>query len=86
MAWASFIAEWLTIGLGLWMCRGALAAMGAAVWTRARNAAALRNMMAVNRDIMIRSVLLMAGFTSFGFMGGFIGTERLNVELNVRRR
>ena len=77
VAWASFVAEWGTAALGLWMCRQTLWNTTATVWARVQDMGAIRNMMAVNRDIMIRSVLLMAGFTSFGFLGGFVGTVAL---------
>lgn len=75
VAWATLIAEWGGLALGLWFARHALSA----AVTAARNAATLfasdklGRMMRVNGDIMIRSVLLQASFTSFLFLGAAQG-------------
>lgn len=78
VALASLIAEWTGLALGLWLCRDALrgSALGAA---RARigDRVALRLMLDVNRDIMIRSVLLQLCFTAFVFLGARHGDVTL---------
>ncbi|WP_411956658.1 MATE family efflux transporter [Paracoccus homiensis] len=79
VAWATLIAEWGGLLLGLYLARHALRAAIAA----ARNAATLfaadklNRMMRVNGDIMIRSVLLQASFTSFLFLGAAQGDVTL---------
>ncbi|MBW7922230.1 MAG: MATE family efflux transporter [Rubellimicrobium sp.] len=69
VAWASLVAEWSGVGLGLWLCREAFA--GGWWRDRARVFAgrALRRMASVNGDIMLRSVLLQGSFTTFVFLG-----------------
>ncbi|MDP3338694.1 MATE family efflux transporter [Frigidibacter sp.] len=77
VAVATLIAEWTGLALGLWLCRDALA--GGYWRDRARvfDAARLRRMLAVNRDIMLRSVMLQASFTSFVFLGARMGDVTL---------
>ncbi|MFN6979302.1 MAG: MATE family efflux transporter, partial [Gemmobacter sp.] len=77
VAVASLIAEWTGLGLGLWLCRAAFGR--AALTDRARllAVAPLRRMLAVNTDIMIRSVLLQASFTTFLFLGAGQGDVTL---------
>ncbi len=77
VAAATLIAEWTGLALGLWLCRAAFAR--AALRDRARllAAAPLRRMLAVNTDIMIRSVLLQAAFTTFLFLGAGQGDVTL---------
>ena len=65
VAWATFIAEWSGLALGLWFCRGAFRVPGWATPARIFDRARLINMASVNSDIMIRSVLLQIAFTSF---------------------
>ncbi|MEJ6403584.1 MATE family efflux transporter [Yoonia sp. 2307UL14-13] len=65
VAWATFLAEWGGLVLGLWLCRDAF--KGDA-WRRATlifDFVRLRHMAMVNTDILIRSVLLQAMFVSF---------------------
>lgn len=79
VAWATLIAEWAGLLLGLWLARHALRAAVLA----ARNAATLfardklNRLLRVNGDIMIRSVLLQASFTSFLFLGAAQGDVTL---------
>ncbi|AUH64397.1 MATE family efflux transporter [Paracoccus zhejiangensis] len=79
VAWATLIAEWSGLALGLWFARHALRAAIAA----ARNAATLfaRDKLSrfarVNGDIMIRSVILQASFTTFMFMAAGQGDVTL---------
>ena len=65
VAWATFLAEWSGLVLGLWYCRGAFRVPGWATPARIFDRARLINMASVNSDIMIRSVLLQIAFTSF---------------------
>lgn len=69
VAIATLIAEWSGLVLGLWLCRDGLLPVWRAALARVPDGAALRVMFAVNRDIMLRSVLLQASFTSFVFLG-----------------
>jgi MATE family multidrug resistance protein len=76
VAAATLMAEITGLALGLWFCRDGLKG-GRAVWARAAEAAALWRMAAVNGDIMIRSILLQASFTTFLFLGAAQGDLRL---------
>ena len=73
VAFATFLAEWSGLALGLWLCRGAFA--GPAWRDRAQvlDLARLARMARVNGDILIRSVLLQAIFVSFLFWGAGLG-------------
>ncbi|MGB4826020.1 MAG: MATE family efflux transporter [Paracoccaceae bacterium] len=77
VASASLIAEWSGLALGLWLCRSAFGPAFAAARARIADAAALRLMLAVNGDIMIRSVLLQLCFTAFIFLGASHGDVTL---------
>ena len=77
VAWATFIAEWGGLVLGLWFCRGVF---GRAAWLsveRVFDVVRLRHMALVNSDILIRSVLLQAIFVSFLFFGADFGDVQL---------
>ena len=76
-ATATLIAEWAGLGLGLWLCRSAFAGNQWRDWPRVFDPARLRRMAAVNRDILIRSVVLQASFTSFLFFGAGLGDVTL---------
>lgn len=65
VAWATFIAEWSGLALGLWFCCSAFGMPGWADPARILDRARLVTMAAVNSDIMLRSVLLQIAFTSF---------------------
>ncbi len=67
VAFASFLAEWSGLLLGLWLCRGALIRRGAWQWGRVFDRVRLKRMAVVNMDILIRSLLLEAVFLSFLF-------------------
>lgn len=77
VGWATFLAEWAGLILGLWLCRDAFAGHawrdGARVFDRTR----LIRMGVVNTDILIRSVLLQAIFVSFLFWGADFGNVQL---------
>lgn len=77
VAGATLIAEWTGLFFGLWLCRGAVMPWFAVAWARMRDAAALRVMVAVNGDIMVRSVLLQLSFTAFVFIGARFGDGTL---------
>lgn len=73
VALSSFIAEWAGLALGLWLCRGAFARPFWREWPRVLNKARLVAMAAVNRDILLRSLMLQAIFVSFLFYGAKFG-------------
>ncbi len=77
VAWATFIAEWSGLLLGLWLCRAAFGVPAWRDWPRVFDRARLRNMAVVNIDILIRSVLLQAIFVSFLFYGASFGDVQL---------
>lgn len=77
VAVATLIAEWSGLALGLWLCRAAFASGALRDRARLLAAAPLRRMLSVNTDIMIRSVLLQASFTSFLFLGAGLGDVTL---------
>lgn len=77
VAFATFIAEWSGAGLGLWFCRAAFAGVAWRAWARVFDRARLRHMLAVNSDILVRSLLLEAMFVSFLFVGSGMGDDVL---------
>jgi MATE family multidrug resistance protein len=77
VAIASLIAEWSGLGMGIWLCRDGF---GGGIWRdklRIFDAAKIGRMARVNGDIMLRSVLLQAAFTSFVFLGARFGDVTL---------
>jgi MATE family multidrug resistance protein len=77
VAVATLIAEWTGLGLGLWLCRGAFLGGAWRDWGRVFDMGRLREMGRVNTDIMIRSVVLQASFTTFVFLGAGQGDVTL---------
>jgi MATE family multidrug resistance protein len=77
VAIATLISEWTGLLLGLWLCRPAFSGHQWHDWARVLDPARLRRMAAVNGDILIRSVLLQACFTSFLFLGAGLGDVSL---------
>jgi multidrug resistance protein, MATE family len=77
VAVATLIAEWTGLVLGLWLCRDAFGGVLAAAWKRVADRAALWVMFRVNRDIMLRSVMLQLSFTTFLFLGARFGDVTL---------
>ena len=77
VAIATLIAEWSGVMLGLWLCRAAFAGRQWQDWPRVFNASRIRRMVTVNRDIMLRSVILEIAFTSFLFLGARFGDVTL---------
>ncbi|VAV91264.1 DNA-damage-inducible protein F [hydrothermal vent metagenome] len=77
VAWATFIAEWSGVSLGLWLCRDAFAQPAWRDWARVFDRARLRLMAAVNSDILLRSLMLQGIFVSFLFLGSKFGDVTL---------
>ncbi|CUH27033.1 DNA-damage-inducible protein F [Jannaschia seosinensis] len=77
VGWATFIAEWSGAAIGLWFCRDAFRSPAWRDGRQVFDAPRLRRMVAVNGDIMIRSILLQITFTSFLLTGGVFGTVTL---------
>jgi multidrug resistance protein, MATE family len=77
VAWATLAAEWSALGLGLWLCRGAFAGRAWRERARILDAARVRHMAEVNGDILVRSLLLQASFTTFLFLGAGLGDVTL---------
>lgn len=77
VAVATLIAEWTALALGLWLCRDAFGGAQWRDWARVFDRARLRRMLAVNSDIMIRSVALQGSFTAFLFVGAGLGDVTL---------
>lgn len=77
VALATFLAEWGGFALGLYLCRPAFRRPGWRDRARILDRARLVRMAAVNRDILIRSLLLEAIFVSFLFFGADFGDVTL---------
>ena len=77
VAWATFIAEWSGVMLAVWFCRDAFVGPDWRDSVQVFDPARLKRMVAVNTDILIRSVLLQITFASFLLMGGLFGTVTL---------
>ena len=75
VAAATVIAEYAGLGLGLVMLRGALAKLdGAAIdWRRVLEPARMRHMIAVNRDIFLRTLCLITAFAYLTIQGARMG-------------
>lgn len=77
VAWATFLAEWFGLALGLWLCRENFKTATWRLWSRVLERSSLIKMAVVNTDIMIRSVLLQAIFLSFMLFGARFGDVTL---------
>jgi len=77
VAFATALAEWSGLALGLWFCRAVFAGTAWRVRAQVFDAARWRRMMGVNTDILIRSLLLQAMFVSFIFLGAAQGDTAL---------
>ncbi|MGB0497620.1 MAG: MATE family efflux transporter [Rubricella sp.] len=77
VAAATVIGEWSGAILGLWLCRDAFARPAWADRSLVFRPERLRQMLAVNTDIMIRSILLMLCFLSVTFQGAGLGDVAL---------
>jgi len=77
VALATFLAEWSGLALGLWLCRAAFGVPAWRDWGRVFDRVRVIRMALVNRDILIRSVLLEGMFVSFLFLGARFGDVAL---------
>src|SRR6056297_1800930 len=77
VAFATFLAEWGGVALGLWLCRDAFNVPAWRDWPRVFDPQALRHMGQVNGDILLRSLMLQAIFLSFLFVGADFGDVTL---------
>jgi multidrug resistance protein, MATE family len=75
VAWATLIAEYAGLALGLWLCASAFTGPRGRILDGVR----LKRMAAVNTDIMLRSVLLQVCFTAFLFLSAGKGDEVLAI-------
>lgn len=73
VAIATFLAEWSGLALGLWFCGDAFRRPFWRQWSRVLEKTRLLHMAVVNRDILIRSLLLETVFVSFLFFGADFG-------------
>ncbi|SEV97245.1 multidrug resistance protein, MATE family [Cognatiyoonia koreensis] len=73
VAFATFIAEWSGLALGIWLCRDVFDHPAWRDRVRLLDPARLKKMAMVNVDILIRSVLLQAIFVSFMLFGSDFG-------------
>jgi len=77
VAWATLIAEWSGLAVGLWFCSNALSNPAWRDKSIVFDPVRLWQMARVNSDILIRSILLEAIFVSFLFFGAGLGDVRL---------
>ena len=77
VAFSTALAEIFGAGLALWFCRGAFSRPDWRDWPRVFERARLVKMALLNVDILIRSALLMAIFTSFTFLSAAFGEVTL---------
>ena len=77
VAIATFLAEWTGAALGLWFCRAAFAVPAWRDWVQVFDRPRWINMMKVNGDILVRSLLLQSIFVSFLFLGSGLGDVKL---------
>ncbi|PCH94938.1 MAG: MATE family efflux transporter [Rhodobacteraceae bacterium] len=77
VAFATVLAEWSGLLLGLWLTRGVFLSGEWRNWVHVFNRLKIIRMMSVNSDIMIRSVILQACFLSFLFLGSELGDVTL---------
>ena len=77
VAVATVIAELVGASFALWYCRDAFDNVEWRNWLRVFDRAKLTRMMVLNLDILIRSAMLMAIFSSFVFIGARFGDVTL---------
>ncbi|MEM6939458.1 MAG: MATE family efflux transporter [Pseudomonadota bacterium] len=77
VAFATFLAEWSGALLGLWFCRAVFRDRLWRAWHRVFDCTRWRRMIALNGDILIRSLLLEAILLSFLFLGADMGDVTL---------
>lgn len=77
VAFATFLAEWTGLALGLWLARAGFANNVWRNWAQIFDRTKLHHMAVVNGNIMVRSFLLQAAFVSFLFLGARFGDVTL---------
>jgi MATE family multidrug resistance protein len=77
VAFATFLAEWSGLAMGLYLCRAAFRVPDWRDWARVFEQSKLVRMARVNTDILIRSLLLEMIFLSFMFLGADFGDVTL---------
>lgn len=77
VAFATFLAEWSGLAMGLWLCRAAFRVPDWRDRARVFDRVKLKRMAVVNTDILIRSLFLQAIFVSFLLLGGRFGAVTL---------
>ncbi len=77
VAFATVLAEWSGLALGLWLCRAAFGVPAWRDWPRVFDRDRLREMAALNMDIFLRSLMLEAIFVSFLMFGARWGDVTL---------
>ncbi|MBT9382594.1 MATE family efflux transporter [Pseudooceanicola sp. CBS1P-1] len=77
VAWASLLAEWGGLLAGLWLCREVILDPAARHWPVVFDRARLLRMGLVNRDILLRSLMLQVVNVSFMFLGAHFGDVQL---------
>ncbi|MFD1160293.1 MATE family efflux transporter [Roseovarius aestuarii] len=77
VAWATFIAEWSGLSLGLWLCRDVFRVPAWRDWERVFDNERLWQVFAVNSDIFLRTLMLECIFVSFLFLGADFGDVTL---------
>ncbi len=75
-AWATLVSEYIGLGLALLMVRRALFAIGSSIdWRRLLKLRLYRELLAVNRDLFLRTACLVFTFTFFTAQGARLGNE-----------
>lgn len=77
VAFATFLAEWSGLAMGLYLCRAAFKVPDWRNWARVFDRVKLVRMAQVNSDILIRSLLLQVIFLSFLFVAADFGDVTL---------
>ena len=73
VALATVLAEMSGLGLGLWFCRHTLMTPTFRAWDAVLNRVRLVRMLTVNRDILLRTLMLQVIFVSFTFVAARYG-------------
>ncbi|WP_295046499.1 MATE family efflux transporter [uncultured Paracoccus sp.] len=77
VAAATLIGEWAGLALALWLCREAFLPALRSTWAEVSERVAVRHTMAMNADLVLRSLLLQASYTSFVFLSAGQGDVSL---------
>lgn len=74
---ATFLSEWAGFLVGLWLCRAAFRVPAWRDWDRVFDRVRLMRMAVVNRDILLRSLMLEIILLSFVYFGADFGDVQL---------